>query len=286
MNLTHIKTIGIAGAGTMGQGIAQVCLQAGYGVLLYDVTPELIEGGIQSINRSLTALVEKNKLTSENKQRVLTRLKAEPDLKKLKADLIIEAVVENPEVKQHLIKTVEEANESQCLLATNTSSISITHLASALKQPGRFAGLHFFNPAPVMKLVEIIRGIATSNETMHQLAAFSEKLGKVPVAVNDSPGFIVNRIARHYYVEALKILEENVSDCTTTDALMKASGFKMGPFELMDLIGIDTNFAVTTSIYHAFHQDPKFRPSRIQHQKVNAGHFGRKSGKGFYDYEK
>jgi 3-hydroxybutyryl-CoA dehydrogenase len=285
MDIDKIKRIGIAGAGTMGQGIAQVCASAGYKVLLYDIREDLIDQGLRQIEKSLQTAVDKGKFSADEKEKIVKRIQPQPDLNQLKADLLIEAVVEKLEVKMDLFTTLEKVNEEDCILTTNTSSIPVTQLASALKNPSRFAGLHFFNPAQLMKLVEIISGMGTSPETLALLKAFSEKLGKVPVQAKDSPGFIVNRVARHFYVESLNVLEENVADVETIDKLMRATGFRMGPFELMDLIGVDTNFSVTTSIYNAFHQDPKFRPSRIQQQKVDAGHHGRKSGKGFYDYE-
>lgn len=280
----NIHTIGIVGAGTMGQGIAQVCATSGYTVLLYDVAGDLIQKGISNIEKSLQSSVEKTKLSAGQKQDALNSIKACESLEKLKADLIIEAAIENLEVKRKIFSTLEKVNSQDCILTTNTSSIPVTQIASALQKPDRFAGLHFFNPAHIMKLVEIVSGVGTADRTVNVLKAFSKKLGKISVVAKDSPGFIVNRIARHYYVEALKILEENTGDVKTIDTLMKASGFKMGPFELMDLIGVDTNFSVTSSMYNAFHQDSKFRPSRIQQQKVEAGHLGRKSGKGFYDY--
>lgn len=280
----NIHIIGIVGAGTMGQGIAQVCATSGYTVLLYDVAGDLIQKGISNIEKILQVSVEKNKLTAGQKQEALNSIKPCESLEQLKADLIIEAAIENLEIKRKIFTTLEKINSPDCILTTNTSSIPVTQIASALQKPDRFAGLHFFNPAHIMKLVEIISGVGTSDTTVNVLKAFSKKLGKISVVAKDSPGFIVNRVARHYYVEALKLLEENAGDVKTIDTLMKASGFKMGPFELMDLIGVDTNFSVTSSMYNAFHQDSKFRPSRIQQQKVEAGHLGRKSGKGFYDY--
>lgn len=286
MGLDEIKTIGIAGAGTMGQGIAQVCAVAGFEVLLYDIQPDFISKGISLIEKSLSTAVEKGKIQLTEKEQAVARIKPQPDLQQLKADLIIEAAIENLDVKKKLFAKLEEINSQHCILTTNTSSIPVTQIASALKHPERFAGLHFFNPAPIMKLVEIISGAGTNHGTVELLKQFSEKLGKTAVLAKDSPGFIVNRVARHYYVEALKLLDENVSDINTIDSLMKSVGFKMGPFELMDLIGVDTNFSVTTSMYHAFHEEARFRPSRIQQQKVDAGHHGRKSGKGFYDYNK
>lgn len=285
MGIISIKTVGIAGAGTMGQGIAQVCAYSGYEVWLYDINEELIRNGINQIDRSLQSQMEKGKISSENKSTILNRIKPQPSLQSLRADLIIEAVVEKLDIKKELFSILEKVNQDTSILTTNTSSIPVTQIASVLNNPSRFAGLHFFNPAPVMKLVEVIRGAATTPETIAVLKQFSESLGKICVEAKDSPGFIVNRVARHYYVEALKLVEENVADIQTIDQLMRSCGFKLGPFELIDLIGVDTNFSVTTSIYNAFHQDPKFRPSRIQQQKVDAGHHGRKSGKGFYDYQ-
>ncbi len=267
----------------MGQGIAQLCATSGFDVLLYDVKADLIQKGISSIEVSLQKSVEKNKISSEVKAQSLARIKRCENIHEFKAELIIEAVIEKLDVKRELFQAIEKNNPNS-VLTTNTSSIPVTQIASGIKNRDRFAGLHFFNPAPVMKLVEVIQGVETSLETIETLKLFSKKLGKTPVVAKDSPGFIVNRVARHYYVEALKMLEENNADLQTIDKLLKASGFKMGAFELMDLIGMDVNFSVTSSMFNAFHQDPKFRPSRIQQQKVDAGHLGVKSGKGFYNY--
>lgn len=284
MIINGVKRIAVIGAGTMGQGIAQVCALSGYDVALYDIQPELTSAGIASIRRSLENAVAKNKLTSEQRDEALNRIQVAGDFRQLQVDLVIEAVIEKLEIKQKIFQELEKINGKDCILASNTSSIPITQIASALKHQGRCAGLHFFNPAPVMKLVEIIRGAATDDDTVNTLRNFVQQVNKTAVLANDSPGFIVNRVARHFYVESLKLLEDRVCSHEGIDKLMKASGFKMGPFELMDLIGIDVNFAVTSSIYHSFHEDPKFRPSRIQQQKVDAGHLGRKTGKGFYDY--
>jgi 3-hydroxybutyryl-CoA dehydrogenase len=280
----EIKTIAVIGAGTMGQVIAQVCALAGFKVLLYDIQSELIVNGITIIRKNLDIAVEKNKLTAEQRQQASVNIISTGDFRNLQVDLVIEAVIEKLEVKQKMFAELEKINGKDCILTSNTSSIPITQIASALKHQGRFAGLHFFNPAPVMKLIEVIKGASTEDVVVEKLIDFSRTIGKIPVSVKDSPGFIVNRVARHYYVESLRILEENVADIQTVDQLMRSVGFKMGPFELMDLIGVDTNFSVTSSMYNAFHQDPKFRPSRIQQKKVDAGHWGRKSGKGFYDY--
>jgi 3-hydroxybutyryl-CoA dehydrogenase len=200
-------------------------------------------------------------------------------------DLVIEAVVERLDVKQQLFRVLENSSKGS-ILASNTSSLSITEIASGLKYPERFVGLHFFNPATLMNLVEVVRGTSTDDSVVSIMMDFSKSLNKTAVVVKDSPGFIVNRVARHYYVEALKLLEEGVAAHEQIDVLLRNAGFKMGPFELMDLIGMDINFAVTSSLYQAFHQDPKFRPSRIQQQKVMAGHLGKKTGRGFYDYTK
>lgn len=283
MNVENIKTVGVAGAGTMGQGIAQVCALSGFDVLIFDVDADAAKKGIASIDASLQKSIDKGKLSDEAKANALSRIKECENPERLKADLVIEAVIERLDVKRELFRAIE-ANNAGSILATNTSSIPVTQIAAGLRERGRFAGLHFFNPATIMKLVEVIQGVETTSETIETLTAFAAKLGKTAVVAKDSPGFIVNRVARHYYVEALKMLEENNSDVTTIDKLMRASGFKMGPFELMDLIGMDVNFSVTSSMFHAFHHDPKFRPSRIQQQKVDAGHFGVKSGKGFYNY--
>lgn len=280
----QLNTVGIAGAGTMGQGIAQVCAVSGLTVRLYDISEEHVNSGIKKIEKSLQVAVEKGKLSSDELTPVKARITPCYVLEELKADLIIEAALENLSVKTALFKTLEEINDKDCILTSNTSSIPITQIGAVLRHPERFAGLHFFNPAPIMKLVEVISGAATDPAIAITLKNFSEKIGKIPVMAKDSPGFIVNRVARHFYVESLKLVEENVADIKTIDSLLKSAGFKMGPFELMDLIGVDTNFSVTSSMFQAFHQDGKFRPSRIQQQKVDAGHHGRKSGKGFYDY--
>ncbi len=286
MQLKNIKTVGIVGAGTMGLGIAQICAQAGYTTLLFDARQEAIASAMRQIEQNLEKGIEKKKLTRKQKEKALEKLEPVANLKNMKADLVIEAVVERLEVKHQIFEILEKNNSPQTILATNTSSIPITRIAASLKHPERVVGMHFFNPAHIMKLVEIIAGADTSEQTIKVGKAFAEKLGKTAIIAKDAPGFIVNRVARHYYVESLLLAEERVADVGAIDDLLEASGFKMGPFRLMDLIGVDTNFSVTTSMYEAFWQAPKFRPSRIQQQKVDAGHWGRKSGRGFYPYEK
>jgi 3-hydroxybutyryl-CoA dehydrogenase len=286
MEFKNIHTVAVIGAGTMGLGIAQVCAQAGYTTLLFDVHADLLAKAMELISKNLSSTVEKGKLSTDEKEHIEKRIIIAKRLKDIKADLIIEAVVEKLEIKQELFQKLEGINESNVILATNTSSLSVTNIASALKNPSRCIGFHFFNPAQLMKLVEIVSGDLTDPKLIAVIEAFAIKLGKTSVKAKDSPGFIVNRVARHYYVESLKVLEENVADIESIDRLLRSAGFKMGPFELMDLIGIDTNLAVTTSVYNGFHQDVKFRPNHIQQQKVEAGQLGRKTGKGFYDYSK
>lgn len=280
-----IKKIGIVGAGTMGQGIAQVCATAGYAVVLYDLEPAITEKAYQRIEKSLNKAIEKGKLSTGEKEEAIKRIGLTNSIERVQADIIIEAAVERLDIKLQIFSELEKVNSEETIFLTNTSSIPITQIAAGLKKPERLAGLHFFNPAPIMKLVEIISGVATDPLIIDLLKDFVKKIKKTGVIAKDSPGFIVNRVARHFYVESLKVLEENVADVSTIDKLMRTSGFKMGPFELMDLIGVDTNFSVTSSMYNAFHQDGKFRPSRIQQQKVDAGHHGRKSGWGFYKYD-
>lgn len=284
MKIDQIKTIAIAGAGTMGQGIAQLISNAGYETLWYDVDANILDKALKKVGEIFDKGIELNKTTKENKEKALNNITLTTNINDLEADLIIEAIVEKLSAKLNFFEALEKFNSPTTLFATNTSSIPITTIASNLQHPERFIGMHFFNPAHIMKLIEVIYGAETLPEIGETIFELAKKLGKIPVKVKDSPGFIVNRVARHYYVESLKILEENVADIETIDKLLESSGFKKGPFRLMDLIGLDTNFAVTKSIYNSFHQDPKFRPSRIQEQKVNAGHYGIKTKKGFYEY--
>ncbi|WP_317040703.1 3-hydroxyacyl-CoA dehydrogenase NAD-binding domain-containing protein [Roseivirga misakiensis] len=285
MAFTDISSIAIVGAGTMGQGIAQISAFAGYDVVLYDLNGDVLKKAEAIIASNLTKGIERGKLTNEQKEETLNRISFSVDENSLVADLVIEAIVEKLDVKRKLFQRLEELNKEETILATNTSSIPITRIAASLNHPERFVGMHFFNPAHIMKLVEVISGAATSLAVANTVYELAKKLGKVPVMAKDAPGFIVNRVARHFYVEGLRVLEEDVCDVEGIDRLVESSGFKMGPFRLMDLIGVDTNYSVTESMFNAFHQDSKFRPSRIQQQKVDAGHHGRKSKKGFYNYD-
>ena len=282
--MNEIQTLAVVGAGTMGLGIAQLGVQHGLPTILFDLSSTALEKAQAAIAAGLGKLVEKNKLTVEARQAALARLTLTTELADVRADCIIEAVVERLDVKHQLFKDLAALNGSATILASNTSSLPITQLAAPVPGPERVVGLHFFNPAPLMPLVEIISGVATAPAVADAVDALARRLGKTPVRAADSPGFIVNRVARHYYVESLKVVEESLAPFEVVDELLEASGFKMGPFRLMDLIGVDTNFAVTSAMFASFYQDGKFRPSRIQQQKVDAGHYGRKTGRGFYNY--
>jgi 3-hydroxybutyryl-CoA dehydrogenase len=284
--IQQIQTIGIAGAGTMGAGIAQVTAQSGFSTILFDVNETVLKKAQTSIAVSLDKLVEKGKLDIDKRAAIWGRIRFTHEIQNLRAHLIIEAIIENLAIKQDLFTQLAAINGPDTILATNTSSIPVTRIAAGIPHPQRVLGIHFFNPAPIMKLVEIISGVETDKNLVLQCKQLIEGMGKTCVLAADAPGFIVNRVARHYYVESLKIAEEQVADIADIDALMESCGFKMGPFRLMDLIGVDTNFSVTSSIFNLFHQEGKFRPSRIQQQKVDAGHWGQKTGKGFYTYEK
>ncbi len=268
----------------MGAGIAQVTANAGFKTILFDINQTVLDKAKTNIDKGLQFLVDKGKLSAEKKETTLLLLHFTTNINEVIADLIIEAVVERLDIKHDFFNKVAAINSPDCILASNTSSIPITQIAAKIPNPERIIGIHFFNPAPIMKLVEIIIGAQSNKQVALHCKEFIESMGKTCVMAADAPGFIVNRVARHYYVEGLKIMEEQVASFKDIDALLESSGFKMGPFKLMDLIGVDTNLSVTTSMYHLFNQDSKFRPNRIQQQKVDAGLYGRKSGKGFYEY--
>lgn len=283
MTFPPVKKVAIAGAGTMGRGIAQACAMAGLEVILFDVASDLAVKALEQIKVEITALEEKNKITPEGAKAALKKIIAASSIEQLQADLFIEAIVEKIDTKQELLAAVCEIHSKDCILTTNTSSLSVNDIASCLKHPENFAGLHFFNPAPLMKLVEIVYHNSTEPAVIVRLQNFVTQLKKSSVIVNDSPGFIVNRVARQFYLEALQMAEEGASDFKTTDELIRSAGFKMGPFELMDLIGMDVNASVTESLYKAF-DSVRFKPNNLQLKKVKAGELGRKTGKGFYDY--
>lgn len=269
----------------MGAGIAQVCAQSGYQVVLFDLNAQVLEKASVSIRSSLDKLEKMAKISEGDASIILSRIRFISEIENLSCDLIIEAIIEKIEAKISLFNQLMDINGENCIYATNTSSIPITRISAALKYPGLLVGIHFFNPAQIMKLVEVIKGARTNEQITEISREFVLRIGKVPVIAADSPGFIVNRIARLYYVEALKLLEEGVADLETIDNIMESSGFKMGPFRLMDLIGVDTNYSVTESQYQLFNHEPRFRPSRIQKQKVDAGLHGRKTKEGFYKYD-
>jgi 3-hydroxybutyryl-CoA dehydrogenase len=279
-----IRNIAIAGAGTMGAGIAQLSALAGYSTVLFDISPEQATKAQASILASLDKAADKGLIAHAVKDAAIGRLSFSNEIKDLKADMVIEAIVEQIDIKKDFFRQLEQVNDSKAIFATNTSSFSVTRVAAGLAHPQRVVGMHFFNPAHIMKLVEVIMGAESDQKAAEAVKEVAEKMDKTVVWVKDSPGFIVNRVARHFYVESLKTLEENVAPFEAIDDLMEASGFRMGPFRLMDMIGMDINYTVTTSMFEAFNFDPKFRPSRIQQQKKEAGHLGRKTGKGFYKY--
>lgn len=283
-SIDDIRKIAVVGAGVMGRGIALAAAMKGYSAVLYDINAEVLEKAGKYFDKFLSSSIERGKITAEQKVEILGRIHSSQEMADLKADIIVEAILENLALKQKVLSEIEAQNAPDTIIASNTSTLPITQIAAGLSRPEMVVGMHFFNPAPIMKLVEVISGEATAPEVTEVTFALAEKLGKKPVRVKDEPGFIVNRVARHFYVESLKTLEERVADHETIDRLMESSGFRMGPFKLMDLIGIETNHEVTKSLYNAFFQDEKFRPSRVQQKKVDAGHFGRKTGKGFYNY--
>lgn len=279
-----VRTICICGAGTMGSGIALVSAQAGFPTILYELNPAVSEKAKAAIDENLRSLVEKGKLSAIEKEKIQGQLQFTAELQSCKADIIIEAIVEKPEIKIALFNQLAEVNDNSCIFASNTSSLSVSSIAGQIKNPHRVIGMHFFNPAPVMKLVEVVNTKYTNEETTRIIIDLAKQMGKVPVVCKDSPGFIVNRVARPYYIESLRLAEEGISDFSTIDSLLEATGFKMGPFKLMDLIGNDINYAVSCSVYEQLNQPERLKPSSIQKKKVEKGELGRKTGKGYYDY--
>jgi 3-hydroxybutyryl-CoA dehydrogenase len=279
--------IGVVGAGTMGAGIAQVAAQAGHSVVLTDTNPEQLQRAEQQIVKSLDKLVEKGKFTIEQAEAIKASLTYSTQLSDHSAaSLVIEAIVEKLDIKHQLFVQLEQTVGPNCILASNTSSLSIASIGACLKDASRFLGIHFFNPATIMPLVEVIPGVATSLEYTNQIEQLISSWHKTVVVCKDTPGFIVNRVARPFYGEALRIYEEGLADFATIDwAMTEIGGFKMGPFTLMDYIGNDINYTVTETVFAAFYYDPRFKPSFTQKRHMEAGFLGRKTSRGFYDYK-
>lgn len=282
---TPKQDILLIGVGVMGQGIAQVAAQAGHRVFLYDTFDGAADKARENIGAAFARLTEKGRLTQGDADAALARLVPVAGLASARTALLaIEAVIERLDVKHTLFQQLEDLLPEEAILATNTSSISVTAIGSGLKRPERLVGMHFFNPAPLMKLVEVVHGLRTSPAVAGEIERLARAWGKTPVHARSTPGFIVNRIARPYYAEALMLLQERALAPEALDALLRAAGFRMGPFELMDLIGLDTNYAVTRTVFEANFFDRRFTPSLIQRELVEGGQFGRKSGRGFYAY--
>ena len=284
--MREFKNIGIIGAGSMGIGIAQVASTAGCKVFLYDNSIDSAKKSLNNLEKILSRLIVKQRITELQKQQILQNIKIVSSLNDFKnVELVIEAVVEDLSIKKELFKKLETIVTPNCIIGSNTSSLSITDLGSVFKDPTRFIGIHFFNPAPLMPLVEVVPALQTDKNLSLAIKKLLQQWKKLPVIAKDTPGFIVNRVARPFYSEALRIYEEQIADFSTIDQAMKeVGGFKMGPFELMDFIGNDVNYAVTVSVFKSFYYDPKYKPSLTQKQYKEAGWLGRKTLKGYYDY--
>lgn len=281
------NTAAVIGLGTMGSGIAQTAAQAGWDVRLFDPVAGVAQKGLESIRKSLKARQEKGRITESEMVSIMGRFALCETIQDAckGVDLVIEAIVEDLNIKRELFTSLGKNAPENAILATNTSSLCVTAIAASSGRPSHVVGMHFFNPAPVMKLVEVIRGDHTSAEAVQRTIEIARAWDKTPVVAKDTPGFIVNRVARNYYGESLRMLGENIADVETIDQIMSGvGGFKMGPFQLMDLVGIDVNLAVTKSVYHANFEEPRYRPHPIQQKMVDAGLLGKKSGKGFYSY--
>ena len=277
--------IGVVGAGTMGAGIAQVAAVAGHEVRLYDIAESVLEQALSSVSGFLRRAAAKGRMSEDEAEAAIGRIQASQSLADLApCGLVVEAAPERLELKRSILLELEGLVGAEAVLASNTSTLSITALGAALERPERFCGMHFFNPAPLMPLVEVIRGTATDEAIVRRVMALAAEWGKEPVLAADTPGFIVNRVARPYYGEGLRLVGEGAASTAEVDALAQDAGFPMGPFALMDLIGIDVNYAAASSVYEGFFRDPRFRPHPIQRRMVESGRLGRKSGQGYYDY--
>lgn len=268
----------------MGSGIAQAAASSGFYTILYELNETVLESARISIEKKLQLLVEKNKISAGAKEETLNNLYFTNNLFDCLADIIIEAIIEKPDAKIALFNQLAEINHSETVFASNTSSLSVSGIAKGIKNPERVIGMHFFNPATIMKLVEVVKTEFTNEQTAVLVTELAKKMGKTPVLCKDSPGFIVNRVARPFYIESLRLAEDKIADFSAIDSLMESTGFKMGPFRLMDLIGNDVNYAVSCSVYEQLNKPERLRPSSIQKQKVESGQLGKKTNKGYYEY--
>lgn len=284
--MNEIKTICVCGAGTMGSGIAQVAAMAGFATIQFDVNNDMLDKSRALITKNLEWLLQKGRISAAEQKAGLERIRFTSDSNECIADLFIEAIIEQKDAKTALFNQMAGINSNRSVFATNTSSISISEMAKAVQNPSRVIGMHFFNPAPLMKLVEVVKADQTDHTVVDTIVTVAKAMGKVPVVCKDAPGFIVNRIARHYYLEAMKLLEDGHATIETIDAVMESAGFKMGPFKLMDLIGMDINYGVSNIVWEALGKPERLKPSPVQKKKVEAGELGRKTGKGFYVYDR
>jgi 3-hydroxybutyryl-CoA dehydrogenase len=281
-----VKIVAVIGSGTMGAGIAQIAAQSGFDVILYDIAQDILDVALANISRFINRAAEKGRITEKEASDAIARITISAKLESMQsADIVIEAAPEKLELKRDLFKQLEKICRDDAILATNTSTLSVTNIAAGTKKPERVVGMHFFNPAPLMPLVEVAAGTATAQAIVETTVELAKQMGKSPVVTKDVPGFIVNRVARPFYLEALRMIEVGVASHETIDKIVRgAGGFRMGPFQLMDLIGLDINYAASQSVYNAYYHEPRYRPNLLQQRMVESGRLGRKTKRGWYDY--